>query len=57
MENATLVLKMTHNDMDLYRGTLLNLLARLSPFRCRVLVLHGFLEDPQYLQLIKASSY
>jgi glycosyltransferase involved in cell wall biosynthesis len=54
---ATLVLKMTHNDMDLYRGTLLNLLARLSPFRCRVLVLHGFLEDPQYLQLIKASSY
>ena len=57
VENATLVLKMTHNDMDLYRGTLLNLLARLSPFRCRVLVLHGFLEDPQYLQLIKASSY
>lgn len=56
-KNATLVLKMTHNDMDLYRGTLLNLLARLSPFRCRVLVLHGFLEDPQYLQLIKASSY
>ncbi len=56
-KNATLVLKMTHNDMDLYRGTLLNLLARLSPFRCRVLVLHGFLEDPQYLQLIKASTY
>jgi hypothetical protein len=56
-KNVTLVLKMTHNDMDLYRGTLLNLLARMSPFRCRVLVLHGFLEDPQYLQLIKASTY
>lgn len=57
VENATLVLKMTHNDIDLYRGTLLNLLARLSPFRCRVLALHGFLDDSQYLQLIQASTY
>jgi glycosyltransferase involved in cell wall biosynthesis len=57
IDNATLVLKMTHNDLELYRGTLLNRLARLSPFRCRVIVLHGFLEDSEYLQLIKATNY
>lgn len=57
VEDATLVLKMTHHDIELYRGTLLVLLTRLLPFRCRVLVLHGFLEDEQYLQLIRASTY
>lgn len=55
--DATLILKMTHNDIELYRGTLLNTLARLSPFKCRVVALHGFLQDAEYLQLIQASSY
>lgn len=57
VEDATLVLKMTHYDIELYRGTLLNHLTRLMPFRCRVIALHGFLDDEQYLQLIKASTY
>jgi len=55
--DATLIVKMTHHDIDLYRGVLATLLARLSPFRCRVLVLHGFLQDAEYLQLIRASSF
>ncbi|MDD0844985.1 glycosyltransferase [Pseudomonas sp. Gutcm_11s] len=55
--DATLILKMTHRDIELYRGTLLNTLARLSPFRCRVIALHGFLDDEQYLELIKATTY
>ena len=55
--DATLILKMTHRDIELYRGTLLNNLARLSPFRCRVVALHGFLDDEQYLELIKATTY
>jgi glycosyltransferase involved in cell wall biosynthesis len=54
---ATLIVKMTHHDINLYRGVLLTLLARLSPFRCRVLVLHGFLQDEEYLQLIQASTF
>lgn len=57
VEDATLVLKMTHHEIELYRGKLLVLLTRLLPFRCRVLVLHGFLAEEEYRQLIRASSY
>lgn len=56
-EDATLVLKMTHHDLEHYRVVLMTLLSRLAPFRCRVLVLHGFLEDEQYRALIRASTY
>lgn len=56
-EDATLVVKMTHHDLEYYRIVLLTLLSRLAPFKCRVLVLHGFLEDSQYQTLIGATSY
>ncbi|MBB6340543.1 glycosyltransferase involved in cell wall biosynthesis [Pseudomonas fluvialis] len=56
-DNATLVLKMTHHDLEYYRVVLVTLLSRLSPFRCRVVVLHGFLDDAQYQGLIAASTY
>tara|TARA_R110000796_G_scaffold241303_1_gene362655 strand:+ start:8249 stop:9694 length:1446 start_codon:yes stop_codon:yes gene_type:complete len=56
-EDATLILKMTHHSLEHYRVVLMTLLSRLAPFRCRVLVLHGFLEDGQYHDLIKASTY
>jgi len=54
---ATLVIKMTHNDLEYYRVVLLTLLSRLAPFQCRVVVLHGYLNDRQYAKLIKASDY
>lgn len=54
---ATLVVKMTHYDLEYYRIVLITLLSRLSPFKCRVLVVHGFLEDAQYQELIGATSY
>jgi glycosyltransferase involved in cell wall biosynthesis len=56
-EDATLIVKMTHHDLEHYRVVLMTLLSRLAPFSCRVLVLHGFLEDEQYQALIGASSY
>ncbi|WP_187670755.1 glycosyltransferase [Zestomonas carbonaria] len=56
-EDATLIVKMTHHDLEYYRIVLMTLLSRLAPFRCRVLVLHGFLEDSQYRELIDASTY
>lgn len=55
--DATLIVKMTHHDLEYYRIVLMTLLSRLAPFSCRVIVLHGFLEDAQYRQLIDASSY
>jgi len=55
--DATLIVKMTHHDLEHYRVALLTLLSRLEPFRCRVVVLHGFLEDAEYLHLIEASNF
>lgn len=56
-DDATLILKMTHHNLEHYRVVLMTLLSRLAPFRCRVLVLHGFLEDEHYHRLIKSSTY
>lgn len=56
-EDATLIVKMTHHDLEYYRIVLITLLSRLAPFSCRVIVLHGFLEDEQYHELIKATTY
>lgn len=57
IEDATLIVKMTHHDLEYYRIVLITLLSRLAPFRCRVVVLHGFLDDDQYRKLISASTY
>lgn len=57
VEDATLLLKMANHDVERYRGTVLNQLARLMPFRCRVIVSNGFLDDAGYAQLIKSSTY
>lgn len=55
--DATLILKMTHHDLEYYRIVLLTLLSRLAPFQCRVLVLHGFLDDEQYRELVSVSDF
>lgn len=55
--DVTLILKTNHNDFNAYQDKLLMLLARLSPFSCRVICVHGYLDDEQYTQLIRASSF
>lgn len=55
--DATLLLKMTHHDLEYYRVVLMTLLSRLAPFQCRVVVLHGYLTDAQYRELIQISDY
>jgi glycosyltransferase involved in cell wall biosynthesis len=57
VEDATLVLKMTQSDLSLYYVQLLTLLSQLSPFSCRVVVMHGFLDDEQYARLYGAASF
>lgn len=56
-EDATLILKMSQKDLSIYEPELLDLLKRLSPFRCRVVALHGYLDDAEYEALIASSSY
>lgn len=55
--DAVLLVKMTHHDLEHYRVVLMTLLSRLAPFSCRVVVLHGFLEDDQYQAMVAATDY
>jgi len=55
--DATLVLKITQNDLASYYSELMTLLAQLTPFACRVLVMHGYLDDAQYARLYRAASF
>lgn len=55
--DATLVLKITQNDLASYYSELMTLLAQLTPFACRVLVMHGYLDDAQYARLYQAASF
>ncbi|WP_025806911.1 glycosyltransferase [Pseudomonas chlororaphis] len=56
-EDATLVLKMTQNDLSTYYVEMLTLLSQLSPFRCRVVAMHGYLDDEQFARLYGAASF
>ncbi|MBD9514890.1 glycosyltransferase [Pseudomonas sp. PDM22] len=55
--DATLVVKMTHHDLESYRVMLMTLLSRLAPFQCRIMVIHGFLADEEYCDLVRHSTY
>lgn len=57
VEDATLVLKMTQNDLSTYYVHMLTLLSQLSPFSCRVVVMHGYLDDQQFARLYGAASF
>lgn len=56
-EDATLVLKMSHHNPATFYGRLMALWSTLHPFRCRIVALHGFLDERQYRMLIAATSY
>ncbi|WP_162096347.1 glycosyltransferase [Pseudomonas chlororaphis] len=56
-EDATLVLKMTQNDLSTYYVEMLTLLSQLSPFSCRVVAMHGYLDDEQFARLYGAASF
>ena len=55
--DATLILKTTHRDLT--EGVLLMLqdMAKLGRFACRILIVHGMLGDADYAALVEATSY
>jgi Domain of unknown function (DUF7024) len=55
--DATLILKMTHNDISTFLGVLLQRFTQLPPFKCRVIAIQGYLADEQYSNLINATNY
>ena len=56
-QDATLVLKMTQNDLSTYYVELITLLSQLSPFACRVVIMHGYLQDEEFARLYGAASF
>lgn len=55
--DATLVLKLTNHDCSDALLAMLGDLAKLQPFRCRVLLMDGHLDDADYDRLVLASTY
>lgn len=56
-EDATLVLKFTHHNSNWAFTILDDMLRKLPRFKCRVVGIHGFLEEDSYQQLIASSSF
>lgn len=55
--DATLVLKMTHHSQASYLFEFHYLLQRMPAFKCRIVILHGFLEEEAYARLIARTDY
>ncbi len=54
---ATLLLKMTHHSLGSFIGQFHYMLQRIGNVKCRIVILHGFLDDDSYRQLIDVSTY
>lgn len=55
--DATFVFKMVHHDRDRCCSEAWSEIARLTPFLCRIVVIHGFLETDSFRQLIGATTF
>jgi glycosyltransferase involved in cell wall biosynthesis len=55
--DATLVVKAVHTQVQTYVKQLHSLLLQLAPFRCRVIVVHGYLDHADYARLIGVADY
>lgn len=54
---ATLILKMTHRSLGAFLGRFHYLMQTIGPVRCRIILLHGFLDDAAYRRLAEATTY
>ena len=54
---ATLVFKLTHAEPDRFLQGMLLELAKHTPFRCRVLLIAGYMADHSYAALVRATTY
>jgi glycosyltransferase involved in cell wall biosynthesis len=57
VEDATLVLKMTHHSVASSLVRWHYLLQQMGHFKCRILALHGYLENDEYEKLIAATHF
>lgn len=57
VEDATLVFKLGHHEYQAALNGMLMCIARLPKFRCRILLVHGYLEKAEFDRLIAASAF
>jgi glycosyltransferase involved in cell wall biosynthesis len=57
IEDATLVLKLTHHDAEEALSDILHHLYKNQSYRCRIVLIYGYLADPDYEQLVQATRY
>ena len=55
--DATLVLKLTHHDIADALNDMLHHLYKNQDYRCRIVLIHGFLADADYERLVQATSF
>ncbi len=55
--DVTLVVKMIGTDPSVWWYELNELMGRQTPYACRVVVLHGFLDDANFLDLIRGTHW
>lgn len=56
-EDATLIMKVTHYDPRPVIGIMIENLYKLTPYKCRVLLVHGYFDDDSYDRLVAATTY
>lgn len=57
IEDATLILKLTHTYCAGFMSAILEELYKCSPIKCRVIVIDGYLDDADYEKLAVATTY
>ncbi|WP_434708947.1 glycosyltransferase [Pseudomonas sp. R1-1] len=57
VSDATLVLKLTHHDIANALTDMLHHLYKNQFYQCRIVLIHGYLADPDYEALVQATSY
>lgn len=55
--DVTLILKLADSDLLLHHHKLLMLLTKMSPLKCRVIAINGYLSDDHYRALVNATTY
>ncbi|HEX4548824.1 glycosyltransferase [Pseudomonas sp.] len=56
-DDATLVLKLTHHDAELALSDILHHLYKNQSYRCRIVLIYGYLADADYERLVQATRY
>ncbi len=57
IEDATLVLKLTHHDAEEALSDILHHLYKNQTYRCRIVLIYGYLADADYERLVQATRY